>query len=293
MGGSLRNPAAFCNVVGFRPTPGAVPNYPGLDGWGTLSTAGPMARTVHDIALYLSALAGPDARVPVSRPEPASRFAEPLERDFKGTKIAWCLDFAALPFDSRITETLEPLASVFNDLGCELETPPLDFTGADEAFKTLRAHDFARGLHETLKKHRDQLKDTVIWNIEAGLKLSALDVARAEQQRTGVFVRLAKLMQTYDYLILPTTQVLPFDVTTAYISEINGVKMNTYIDWMKSCYYISAVGNPAISLPGGFTPQGLPVGLQMVGRYGADLEVLQLAYAFEQATQFGARRPPN
>ena len=292
MGGSLRNPAAFCNVVGFRPTPGRVPNVPTTSAWATLSVSGPMARTVEDVALLLSVVAGADPRSPLSRPEDPRVFKQPLQRDFTDTRVAWCLDFAGLPFDAQMTSVLEPLASVFTSIGCDLDAPQLDFSGADGVFKTFRAHGFAAKFHPLLETHRDLLKDTVIWNIEAGLKLSALDLARAEEARTKLFVRFAEFMQTYDYLILPTTQVLPFDITTPYPAEIDGVGMDTYIDWMKSCYYISVVGNPAASVPAAFTEAGLPVGLQIVGRYGHDFEVLQLAYALEQATRIGDRRPP-
>ena len=291
MGGSLRNPAAFCNIVGFRPTPGLVPTYPSLNGWATLGVPGPMARTVQDIALFLGAIAGADARVPISRDIKPETFLSQLGTDVKGKRVAWALDFANLPFDSGVTQTLEPLHKVFQDLGCELDTPALDFSGADEAFKTFRAHAFARSHHTLLKRHKENLKETVIWNVEEGLKLSALDIARAEELRTRLFVHIATLMQAYDYIILPVTQVPPFDIDTEYITEINGKKMDTYIDWMKSCYYISVLGNPALSIPGGFTKAGLPVGLQIVGRYGEDLEVLQLAFAFEQATRFGDKRP--
>ena len=292
MGGSLRNPAAFCNVVGFRPTPGRVPNVPTTSAWTTLSVSGPMARTVEDVALLLSAMAGPDPRSPLSRPEDPRQFAQPLARDFTNTRVAWCLDFAGLPFDPRVTAALEPLNTVFTNLGCILDTPQPDFSGADEAFKTLRAHAFAAKFHPLLETHRDLLKDTVVWNIEQGLKLSALDLAHAEEARTGLFVRFAEFMQVYDYLVLPVTQVPPFDLNQPFPTEINGVQMDTYIDWMKSCYYISTVGNPAVSVPAAFTEDGLPVGLQIVGRYGRDLEVLQLAHAFEGATRVGDRRPP-
>lgn len=292
MGGSLRNPAAFCNVVGFRPTPGRVPSYPTASAWATLSVSGPMARTVEDVTLFLSAMAGPDPRSPLSRPEDPQRFARPLARDFTNTRVAWCLDFADLPFDPRVTKALEPLATIFRDLGCEVDTPKPDFSGADEAFKVFRAHAFAAKYLPLLKTHRDHLKDTVVWNIEEGLKLSALDLAHAEETRTRLFVRIAEFMQDYDYLVLPVTQVPPFDLSLPYITEIAGVEMDSYIDWMKSCYYISAVGNPAVSVPAAFTEDGLPVGLQIVGRYAHDFEVLQLAYAFEQVTRAGDKRPP-
>ena len=162
---------------------------------------------------------------------------------------------------------------------------------ADEIFKTLRAWNFAVGLGDELHQHRDQLKDTIIWNIEAGLKLTAPDIGQAEMKRTALYHRVRTFMQTHEFLVLPTVQVPPFDVNQPFVKEINGVPMTTYIDWMKSCYYITTFGHPAISVPCGFTADGLPVGLQIVGRHGDDWGVLQLAYAFEQATQVWRRRP--
>jgi amidase len=163
---------------------------------------------------------------------------------------------------------------------------------ADEIFKVLRAWAFASSFRELLHTERDQLKDTVIWNTEAGMQLSGSDIARAERQRTALYQRMREFMETHEFLICPVSQVPPFDVTQPYIREINGVSMETYIDWMRSCYYISVTGHPAISVPCGFTPEGLPVGVQIVGRHQDEMGVLQLAYAFEQATKLWKRKPP-
>jgi amidase len=163
---------------------------------------------------------------------------------------------------------------------------------ANEVFQTLRAWQFELSYGELLDRQRDQLKDTVIWNIEAGRKLSGRSIGVAELKRTALFNRMRGFMQRYEYLILPVNQVPPFDVNQPYITEINGVIMDTYIDWMKSCYFITVTGHPAISVPCGFTPEGLPVGVQIVGRHQDDFGVLQLAYAFEQATQLWKCRPP-
>ena len=291
MGGSLRNPANYCNIVGMRVSPGRVPDYPKVLGWGTLSVVGPMARTVSDVALLLTAIAGPDRRDPLSIQQPGSLFAQPLARDFRGTKVAWSLDLGELPVDGRVTAVLQSQRHIFTDLGLELvETMP-DWSGADEAFKVGRALSFAHSMAPLLENHRDQLKQTIIWNAESGLKLSALDYARAEAQRTELYHRVREFMEEYEYLILPVSQVPPFDINQEFITEINGMQMETYIDWMKSCYYISATGLPAISVPCGFTDDGLPVGVQIVGRHQDDFGVLQLAYAFEQATQVWRRRP--
>ncbi len=292
MGGSLRNPASFCNVVGLRPSPGRVPVWPSLTGWSTLSVAGPMARTVQDVALMLSAIAGPDPRSPIAIPEPGSRFAQPLERDFREVRVAWSRDLGGLPVDLRVTAAIDGQRQVFEALGCTVEECELDFSGADEAFKVLRAWHFELAYGELLRTHRDQLKDTVIWNIEEGMRLSGPQIGRAERLRTELYHRMRVLMERYAFLILPVSQVPPFDVQQPYVTTINGAQMETYIDWMRSCYYISVLGLPAIAVPCGFTPEGLPVGVQIVGRHQDDWGVLQLAYAFEQATGLWRRRPP-
>jgi len=292
MGGSLRNPASFCNVVGFRPSPGRVPTWPDFVGWFPLTVEGPMARTVQDTALMLSAIAGPDPRSPIAITEPGNLFSRPLERDFKGVMVAWSRDLGGLPVDSHVTGAIEEQRNVFESLGCVIEDREPDLTDADEVFKVWRAWRFELALAELLETHRDQLKDTVIWNIEEGKKLSGPQIGRAERRRTELYHRVRKFMETYEFLILPVSQVPPFDVEQPYVTEINDVRMDTYIDWMKSCYYITTVGLPAISVPCGFTPDGLPVGVQIVGRHQNDLGVLELAYAFEQVTGLWKRKPP-
>jgi amidase len=289
MGGSLRNPAAFCNVVGLRPSPGRVPSWPSQLGWSTLSVDGPLGRTVADVALLLSAIAGPDARSPIALAEPGSRFAEPLERDFRGTRIAWV--GLGLPYEPEIRSVVDAQRPVFEGLGCAVEADEPDFSGADEVFKGLRAWSFVAARGDDYRDRRELLKRTIVWNVEQGLGLTAVELARLETLRTQLYERLRLFMERYEYLVLPVTQILPFDVTTEYPTEVAGVAMGTYIDWMKSCYYISAVGNPAISVPGGFSTTGLPVGIQIVGRHNDDWSVLQLAHAFEGATGHWRRRP--
>jgi amidase len=292
MGGSLRFPASFCNVVGLRPSPGRVPTWPGYVGWFTLPVKGPMSRTVQDTALMLSAIAGPDHRSPIAISEPGSLFSQPLERNFEGVRVAWSRDLGGLPMDPRVTEVIEAQRQVFENLGCRIDNCEPDFTDADESFKIWRAWYFELVLSELLETHRDKLKDSVIWNVEEGLKLSGPQIGQVERRRTELYHRVRKFMETYAFLILPVSQVPPFDVKQRYIQEINGEKMETYIDWMKSCYYITTIGFPAISVPCGFTKDGLPVGVQIVGRHQDDLGVLQLAYAFEQATAFWKQKPP-
>jgi len=287
---SLRNPGNFCNVVGFRPTPGRVPNWPAGNSWQTLSTLGPIGRTVDDTAFLLSAMAGPDPRSPVSIAEPGSLFARSLKRSFRKVRVAWSRDLGGLPVEPAVTAVLESQRKVFKQLGCIVEEAEPDLSPATEAFHTLRALGFLDRL-PLYRKHRDKLKDTVIWNIEAGLELTGEKIARGNELRTQVFQLMRTFLEKYYFLLCPVNQVVPFSVDQPYPTEIAGVKMDNYIDWMKSCYYITTTSHPAISVPAGFTPEGLPVGLQIVGRYRDDFGVLQLAHAFEEATQHWKRRP--
>ena len=291
-GGSLRNPGNFCNIVGFRTSPGRVPIWPNPVAWYPISVQGPMARTVQDAALMLSAIAGPDPRSPIAIAEPGSVFSGSLERDFKGVKIAWSKNLGDLPVDPRVTQVLENQQCVLHDLGCIVEAGQPDFSGADDIFKVWRAWRFELRYTELLKDHRKLIKDTVVWNTEQGQKLTGPQLGRAEVRRTELYHRVREFMENYEFLICPVNQVPPFDIKQPYVEEIDGVKMETYIDWMKSCYYITVTGLPAISVPCGFTPEGLPVGMQIVGRHNADFSVLQLAHAFEKATGFWKQHPP-
>lgn len=292
MGGSLRNPANYCNVVGFRTSPGRVPVWPSSLGWSPFSVEGPMARTVQDAALLLSVMAGPDRRSPISIVEPGSLFTRPLGRDFRGVRLAWMGDLnGELPLDPRVPAAIEAQLPTFSALGCIVDAAAPDFNGADEAFKAWRAWHFEAGRGALLDEHRHEMKETVVWNIEEGRKLTGPQLGQAEVKRTLLYHRIREFMEQYEFLLLPVSQVPPFDVKKPYVTEIAGVKLETYIDWMKSCYYISVTGLPAISVPCGFTPDGLPVGVQIVGRHQDDFGVLQLAYAFEQATGFWKHRP--
>jgi amidase len=301
LGASLRNPGNFCNVVGFRPTPGRVPSYPAADVWSTLSVMGPLARTVEDAALLLAAMAGPDIRSPISIAEPGETFARPLARDFKGARVAWWPMHGSrlagndnMEVDRRITAVLEKQKRIFESLGCIVEEDHPDLGGADEVFHVLRAVSFAERYGKLMQDHRDQMKDTVIWNIEAGLKLSGPQVGRAMALRSVIYTRMRKFMERYEFLVLPVNQVLPFAIEREYPAEINGQTQHNYLDWMKTCYYITVTSHPAIAVPAGFTNDTppLPVGLQIVGRFRDDFGVLQMAHAFEQATRVSQRRPP-
>jgi amidase len=291
MGGSLRNPAAFCNVVGFRPSIGRVPDPKAAFGWATLVTSGCLGRSVADLALALSTIAGPDARAPLSINEGGETFARPLGRNFKGVRVAWFKDLGGVPFDARVRAVVDGQRAAFEALDCEVEQAEPDFAPAEVAFRVLRAWGAANAYGAGLRQHPDAFKDTLKAEIEQGLRLSGADVARAETVHTQMWRQFQAFLEAYEYFILPTTQLPPFDIDSPYPTGIAGVKFANYIDWMKSCWYISATGNPAASVPAGFTAEGLPVGIQIVGRNKEDFSVLQLAHAFEQATGFGKRVP--
>ena len=272
LGGSLRNPASFCNVVGFRPSLGVVPSWPEADP-EDLSVDGPMARTVRDAALLLSVMAG--------RPDLAVVPAQAA--DLAGLRIAWAPACAGtMPVDPEVVACVDAALPSFERLGCRVEPAYPDLTGAREAFSTLRAASFAADYGPLLEEHRDRIKDTVIWNTELGLALTSDDVARARALVASIRARASTFFDGFDYLVQPVSQVPPFPIELEYPTEVAGVAMSTYLDWMQSCWSITVLGGPAISIPCGATVAGLPVGLQIVGRRGDDAGVLRLAEAFER-----------
>jgi amidase len=296
LGGSLRNPASFCNVVGLRPSPGRVPGWPFSDVADVFSVDGPMARTVADIALLLMVLSGPDPRVPLAL-DTAPPVAEPdqiaglLERDLRGVRVAWSADLG-LPVEPAVRETLAPARQLLAGLGCEVTDAAPDLSGADFVFRTWRAFRFATNLGPLLRQHPGQIGPNVTWNIERGLELSVADLGRATLWQAALAERVSAFFDSYEVLACPVTQVVPFDVTVDWVHDIDGQPQNTYLDWMASAYLISVTGLPAISVPAGFTPDGLPVGLQLVGRRRADWALLGVAHAVEAATGHGRRVPP-
>jgi amidase len=243
-----------------------------------------MGRSVEDAALLLSALAGPDPRIPISQPEHGHAFAPPLDADIGAPLVAWAPTAdGTMPFDPVVPAIVDASRHVFEALGCRTEPAFPDLSDARGIFFALRAHGYAADLGDLLAEHRDEIKPTVVWNIEEGLKLTQADLARAVRLRTDLVARVADFFLRYDYLVMPVSQVPPFDVDLEYPTEIDGVPMPTYLDWMESCWCITVTGGPAISVPCGSTADGLPVGLQIVGRRGDDLGVLRLAHAFERA----------
>jgi amidase len=293
MGGSLRNPASFCNVVGLRPSLGRVPNWPSDNAWEATSVAGPMARSVDDLALLLSVIAGPDPRVPLALETSGDAFAGLSAGDLAGTRVAFSLDLGgAFEVDTQVADIVRAQRDVFVGAGAHVVDAHPVLTGAEETFRTLRAWLFWHKFHTMLDKHPDGFKQSLADNIRAGGQLTGEDVASAYDRRTRLGERVRTFFEDHDVLVLPVSQVPPFSADEEYPSAINGQPQATYLDWMRSAYFITVTGCPAISVPAGFTAAGLPVGIQIVAAPNREHLLLQVAAAFEQATGIGARRPP-
>jgi amidase len=283
LGGSLRNPASFNNVVALRPSLGLVPSAPeGLPG-PNFGVTGPMARSVADVAFLLSVMAGSDPRDPSSMASTPSLFAKPLDCDCEGVRIAWCPDLGGLPLDPRVRAVLDRRRAIFEVLGCRVEDACPDLSDADEIFLTLRARRSAVLYSQLLRDHRDQLKPEAVWEIELGLRLTETDAARAVALHRQLLDRIGSFQRDYEFIACTVSQVPPFDAAIDWPKVVDGVAMEHYVAWMRSAYWISVTGCPAISMPAGFTREGLPIGIQIVGRPGEDLALIQLAHAFEQA----------
>lgn len=297
MGGSLRNPASFCNVVGLRPSIGRTPNNRGFGWFARLGISGPMARTVADTALLFSVQAGPDRNDPLTLPEPGAYFLDALQPldSLSGKRIAFCPTLHGLEIDPGVMSVMQDAARVCSDLGAHVEDAQPDLSQAMDVFQIQRAAGLATlgdALDRSIPDWRDHAKDTAVWNIDKGRELSAQDILNSELVRARLYAATAEFFDTYDAMLLPAAQVPPFDTRTDWVREINGVAMPTYIDWMEVCCAITVTGNPAISVPAGFTADGLPVGAQLVGRPRGDLELLRLAHTFEQATKHYQTTPP-
>jgi amidase len=290
-GGSLRNPANFNNVVGMRPTVGLVPIVPNAFPLLGFVVGGPMGRTVGDVAFLLSVMAGPDARDPGSYPSDPSVFRGNLDRSFTGVRVAWCPDLGSLPVDSRVRTVLDAHCKTFEGLGCVVDDACPDFTDADFVFRTIRGFRNAALYGPLLRTHRDQLKPELIREAEEGMALTSADVSRAMTVHAQLMERMRRFQERYEFLLCAVNQVPPFDATLDWPRSINSVPMDSYTAWMKSAYWITVTFRPAISVPAGFTADGLPVGLQIVGRHREDFGLLQMARAFEDATRFHLKRP--
>jgi len=288
MMGSLRNPAAFNNVFGFRTSYGRVPNPGGELFLSTLSVDGPMGRSATDVAMLLSVMAGPDPRFPFSIEQDPAIFAQPLQRDFKGTRLGWLGNYGGyLEMQPGILDLCQKSFHGFESFGCVVEPAKPDFDMAKlwESWLTLRHSLTAGGLaaYYSDPAKRAKLKPEIQWEIEGGLNITSAQFQHASRIRSDWYRALVALFQTYDYLLLPSAQVFPFDAEEHWPNEINGKKMDTYHRWMEVVIGATMASLPALSVPVGFGPRGLPMGMQIIGKPHADLSVLQLAHSYEQA----------
>jgi amidase len=298
MMGSLRNPAAFNNVIGFRPSYGRVASGPDEHAFvEQLSVAGPMGRSVQDVAMLLSVMAGPDVRAPFSIEQDPRIFTEPLARDFKGTRLAWLGDLGGhLATEPGVLDVCRHSFAAFESIGCTVEEARPDYAPDRlwEVWITLRHWLIAGSLSALYADpvKRQRMKPEAQWEIEGGQTVTAREVYTASVGRAAWFAAVGKLFEHYDYLLLPSAQVFPFDASVHWPNAINGVTMDTYHRWMEVVVPATLSGCPVINVPVGFGPTGLPMGVQIIGRHHADAAVLQLAYAYEQATHWVRDRPP-
>lgn len=294
LGGSLRNPAAFCNIAGFRPSAGVVPSAPTGNAWAWLGRAGPLARSVEDLALAMSVLAGPDPRIPLDCPVPRTGFRalaaedlpDPEGRPLAGVRIGLSTDLGlGVPVEPEVVEVLVAQARVFEELGAVVEDAVPDLRDADEVFDVTRAFDMAVNLRTVVAEHRELVKPEIVWNVEKGLALTAGQLMDAVLARTRLHQAVRAFFDRWDVLLTPTSQVLPFPSEERWPRTVDGMPMQTYVEWMRSASLISATGCPAVSVPGGFSPGGLPVGLQLVAAHGRDIELLRTARAYDRSTR--------
>ncbi len=292
MGGSLRIPASFCNVAGFRPSTAVIPMPSAVNAYAWLGRTGPMARSVEDIALFMSVTAGSDPRVPYPSGLDPEVFRSTLETDMRGVRIGWSRDFGiGVPVDPEIVDHLERQLAIFEDLGAIVEEATPDFSEADLVFGNTRALDFAAGLGPILERAGDVIKPEVHWNVEKGFALTARDVLETAAARSRLELSVQDFFGRYDLFASPCAQVLPFDATLRYPADIAGTASETYLDWMRSACLLSATGLPVLSVPAGFSSAGLPIGLQLAGNHYTDMQLLRYGRAFEQQTGYAAVAP--
>ena len=295
-GGSLRNPAGWNNVFGFRPGLGVVPTD-GEDAWlPSMSVAGPMARTVPDLALLLSVLAGHDARAPLSAAGDGARFRGALAGDFKGTRIGWLDDFGGwAPYEPGVLPLCSDALKSFETLGCriDLAMPEVSPEAAWRAFITLRHWQQGSSMrhHYADPAKRALLKPEIVWEVEGGLKLSAFDISAATAARTIWSNAVQRLFDDFDFLVMPTAQLFAFDIAEHWPKQIAGQAMQTYHEWMKAVCLVSMTGCPALAVPAGFS-EGRAMGLQIIAPVHGEMDCLKLAHAYDQVTQWTAQKLP-
>ena len=281
LGGSLRNPASFCGIVGLRPSIGRVARTPKFVIDNTTSVQGPMARNVEDLALLLDAMSGEHPADPLSLPALPTSFLSAARSGAKPKRVAYSPDFGITPVDPEVAAITRKAAERFAEAGAIVEEAHPDLSEAHDCFHVLRAFSFANSKAELLRTKRDQLKPEVIWNIEEGLKLTVERITRAQAQRVAITERTLKFFETYDLLLSPATIVPPFPIENRYVAECGGKKFDNYVEWLGIAYAITLACCPALSLPCGFTASGLPVGLQIVAAPRGEAQLLARARVLE------------
>ena len=280
MGGSLRNPASFCGIVGMRPSVGRVARTPDGAVDMNLSQQGPMARNVEDVALLLDAMSGEDARDPLSLPRVDS-FLTAARSNWRPKRVAWSVDLGITKVDPEVAAITRRAAERFAELGASVEEAHPDFAGLHDVFQTLRAYDFFMRKAKLLRHHRDLLKPEVIWNVEKGGKITMEELERAENGRVALARRYLAFFERYDLLLTPATVVAPYPIENRYVAEVNGHKFSNYVEWLAIAYAVTVACGTALSLPCGFTRENLPVGLQIAGPPRGEARVLAAAKALE------------
>lgn len=281
MGGSLRNPASFCGVVGLRPSIGRVASTRSFKVDPTLGVQGPMARNIEDLALLLDAMSGADPADPLSLPKLPYSFLSAARSGKKPKRLAYSPDLGITPVDPEVAAITRKAALRFAEAGCIVEEAHPELSEAHECFHVLRAFDFALSKGELLRTRRELLKPEVIWNVEEGQKLTVAQIARAEAQRVAMTARTVAFFKDYDLLLTPATIVAPFPVQNRYVAECAGKAFDNYVQWLGIAYAITLACCPALSLPCGATASDLPVGLQMVAAPGGEAHLLAGAKLLE------------
>ncbi len=291
LGGSLRTPASFCSVVGIRPSPGRVAHGPSELPFDTLSVEGPMGRTVGDAALMLDAMAGLDPRDPLSMPGPDTPFLEAATSPALPARVAWSPDLGITPVEPEVRRVCAGAVERLAAAGVEVVEAHPDLAPAPRAFHVLRAAGFVAGLGDLYASQPGMLKPDIVWNIEQGLGQGAQEVAAAELARGALFHRMATFLDEHEFLLCPAACVAPFPIETRWPREVDGDRMESYIDWLRICSAITLTSSPVVALPCGFTTTGIPVGLQLVGRLRGEHALLRVAAAVEELFGFSGREP--
>ena len=291
LGGSLRNPASFCSIVGLRPSQGRIASDPGETAFNRLSMEGPMARNANDVAMLLDVMAGYDSRDPMSLDDPAESFEEAAISENVPPRIAFSPDLGITPVDPEVAELCERAASKFEELGAHVEKAQPDFSGLQDVFQVHRALSFATSLGSELEANRNIFKPEIVWNVEKGLALTGQDIMNAMVERSEIYRRANAFFSDFDLILTPATVVPPYPVEQRFVQRVGDHEFSNYIEWCSIAYAFTVLGAPAMSVPCGFTQSGLPVGLQIAAPVRKDARLLAAASALENLLRLSGALP--